>query len=263
MAKYVVIDFSEIFFTCVFSNWRMKHTPGMRFVMGIEWLVLRKLFSYTKAYPDHKIMLMADGTQSWRKEVYPEYKANRKVQRDKYEDIDWADIFTKYSQMLSALDMYTPMNVYRDDLLEADDLEAVLAKDGAEIVLFSSDKDLNQLAIYPNVTLISPKVKKVKNKFVTRVISDPYKELNKLVKSGDKADNVPPAKTEAQALINNKIVNLITLPPEIEARARSVLQQKHVKSINPEMFYELYPLSFIPGELTMLCEAQAQIVEDK
>lgn len=245
----VAIDFSEVFFTCIFSNWRMRHTPGIDMVMPVEWMVLRKIFSYIKAYPTHEVYLFADGTHTWRKDVDPNYKANRKDQRDKYEDIDWTDMFQKYADMLSALDLFTPVSVFRDELLEADDLEAILAKDGREIVIFSSDKDLNQLCVYPNVTLISPNKKKIKNKFVVREITEPLKELDKLVRCGDRADNVPSAKTEAQKIINNKLVNLITLPPEIEARARAVLNQPRAKQVDLARFCQMYRYKFVGKEI--------------
>lgn len=247
--KILCIDISEVFFTSVFANRRMKMTPGVQFAMSIEWLVLRKIFSYIRAYPDREVYLMGDGKNSWRKEVDPNYKGQRKEQRDKYEDLDWDDIFKKYSQLVSAIDTFTPMNVYMDEILEADDLEAVLATDGYDMVVFSSDKDLNQLTINPGVKLMCPKKKKVKNKFVERIITEPIKELDKLVRCGDKADNIPAAKTEAQKVINNKLVNLIDLPETIKERCRIVLTQPRTKNISYSFFCSLYKWSFVQQEL--------------
>lgn len=248
-SKILCIDISEVFFTSVFANRRMRMIPGIKMVMSIEWLVLRKIFSYIRAYPDREVYLMGDGKNSWRKEVDPNYKGQRKEQREKYEDIDWDDLFKRYSQLISTIDTFTPMNVYIDDLLEADDLEAILALDGNDLVIFSSDKDLNQLTIYPGVTLISPKKKKVKNKFVVREVTEPLKELDKLVRCGDKADNIPPAKTEAQKVINNKLVNLISLPQNIIDRGRLVLIQPRYKDISYATFCSFYKWGFVQQEL--------------
>lgn len=246
--QLVAIDFSEIFYTSVFSKRRMDMIPGVRKI-PLEFMVLKKLFCYAKAFPGREIYIMCDGGNTWRKEVYPEYKAQRKEQREKYEELDWPAIFASYGQMISAIDTFTPMNTFRDDILEADDLEAILAKDGEDLIIFSSDKDLNQLTIYPNVKLVSPKAKKIKNQFQFKVIENPMAELDKLVIKGDKCDNIPRATTEAQKIINNKIANLINLPPNIEERCRSVLNQPRKKTVNLTYFCELYKWGFVPIEL--------------
>lgn len=244
--QILAVDFSEVFFSSVFGHQRACQM-GMK--LPLEFIVLKKLFSYLKAFPGRDIYIMCDGTKTWRKEVYPEYKAQRKAQREKHEDLDWTDIFLKYGRMISDIENYTPMLTFRDDILEADDLEAILAKDGEDIIIFSSDKDLNQLTIYPNLKLVSPKGKKVKGKFVFKVIEDPIKELDKLVMKGDVADNVPRASSEAQKIINNKIVNLINLPTNIEARCRAVLNQARCKTPDLNGFCELYRWQFVRIEL--------------
>lgn len=247
MAKQILaIDFSELFFSSIFG-WRRACQMGNK--LPLEFMVLKKLFSYCKAFPGREIYIMCDGTKTWRKEVYPEYKAQRKEQRDKYEDLDWTDLFVKYGQMISAIENFTPMLTFRDDILEADDLEAILAKDGEDLIIFSSDKDLNQLTIYSNLKLVSPKGKKVKGKFAFKVVVDPLKELDNLVMKGDRCDNVPRASSEAQRIINNKIVNLINLPKNIEDRCRSVLNQARCKSPDLEEFCRLYQWQFVRIEL--------------
>lgn len=246
--QIVAIDFSEIFYTSVFAQRRMGMTPGVKEI-PLEFMVLKKLFSYIKAFPGREIYIMCDGGHTWRKDVYPEYKAQRKAQRDSYEELDWPDIFNRYGAMISAIDMFTPMNAFRDDSLEADDLEAILAKDGEDLIIFSSDKDLNQLTIYPNVKLVSPKKHKSGSKWEFKEVGDPMKELDILVMKGDKCDNIPRATTEAQRIINNKIANLINLPPIIESRCRTVLSQPRQKTINLTYFCELYNWKFVPIEL--------------
>jgi 5'-3' exonuclease len=245
--KLIVLDFSEIFFTSVFGHRRIVQS-GTK--MTLEFLVLRKIFSYIRPFPNRRVCLIADGVASWRKDVYPEYKGQRKQQRDSFEDLDWPIIFEKYSLMLSRFELYTNAYTYRDDKLEADDIIAVMVAGGQDIIVFSSDKDLNQLCIHNNLTLYSPKTKKVKNKFVPKVITNPILELEKLVKGGDRCDNIPSAKTEVQRIINNKLVNLLQLPPIIEDRIRLVINQRREKSQQDiEAFHSFYPYAFVPKEL--------------
>ena len=246
----VVVDFSEVFFTAVFGHRRMVEDGS---TLSLEFLLLRKLFSYIRPYPDRQVCFVSDGVDSWRKEVYPAYKGQRKAQRDGYADLDWPILFEKYAQTLSRFELFTNVYTYRDDKLEADDLIAVLCKDGYEMVVFSSDKDLNQLCIYNNITLISPKSKKIKDKWVPKVITNPMKELEVLVAKGDTCDNIPAGKTEAQRIINNKLVNLVQLPTIIEDRARQVLNQRRVKSPQDiEAFHSFYPFYFVPVELARI-----------
>lgn len=247
--KILAVDFSELFFTSLHACASMSRKGKS---MPLEYMVFKKLFSYTKRNPGREVYLLCDGHGSkyWRKEVYPEYKGTRKAQREAVEDLDWPDLFARYAQMVSVIDTFTPMECFREDSLEADDLMAVLAKQGHDLVIFCTDKDLNQLTIYNNVVLVSPKVKKVKDQFVVRQIANPALELKKLIEKGDKSDNIPAARTEAQRIINNKIVNLVQLPEVIEARATAVLAQPRVKNINIGAFCEVYSWDFCGIELT-------------
>lgn len=245
----VVIDYSELFFTSVFAIERCKKEGG--FIPEVEFLVLKKMFAYLKAFPDREMLLTMDGVSSWRKEVYPDYKGQRKEQREKY-DIDWKDMFYRYSELASYIDMYTPINTYRDDYLEADDFEAILAKQGHDMVVFSSDKDLNQLCIYTSVKLISMHSKKKGTKYPFKEVPNPILELTKLIESGDRADNIPKATTDAQREINKKIVDLLNLPEEVENRATALLEQPHVKTVNFSEFCNRYRWQFVRIECTRL-----------
>lgn len=247
--RLVIVDYSELFFTSIFAIERCKKMGG--FIPEVEFLVMKKMFAYLKTCPDREMMLMLDGVSSWRKEIDPNYKGQRKEQREKY-DIDWPDMFRRYAELSSLLDMYTPLNAYRDDYLESDDLIAVLAKQGHDIVAFSSDKDLNQLCYYGNIQLVSMHTKKKNNKYETKDIKNPIKELQKLIDKGDRADNIPKADSDMQRLINKKLVDLLNLPEHIEKRCEAVLAQQHVKLIRLEEIYARYPWKFIPYEMQRL-----------
>jgi len=240
MNKLLVIDYSELFYQSIFASRRLAINEG-GYKMPFEYLLLRKIATLHKKFPDREVVLVGDGRQSWRKQLYPDYKATRKSFRESYKDMDWGDLFQRYSTLLSMLDTHTPIKVYLDEFLESDDLVAGLAKSGVDIVAVSSDKDLHQLCIYPNVQLVSPRSPKLKIK----EIKNPKAELTKLIEGGDEADNIPRAKTPSQRLINQKLVDLTTLPDVIVKRIDEVLNQKREKALDLDTFTNHYRYKFL------------------
>ena len=240
MSKLLVIDYSELFYISLFAARRIASNGG-EFKMSFEYLLLRKIAALHKKFPDREIVLVGDGKQSWRKQLYPDYKATRKAGRDAYPDIDWVDMYQRYATLLSMFDIHTPVKVYLDEYLEADDLMAGLAKSGVDMIAVSSDKDLHQLCIYPNVKLVSPRSPTLKFKEIT----DPKAELTKLIEKGDSTDNIPRAKTPSQRLINQKLVDLTTLPDVIIKRIDEVLNQRREKALDLEAFTNCYKYKFL------------------
>ena len=60
----------------------------------LRHMVLNSIRMYRKKYSKEfgEIVVVADGTNNWRKRVFPQYKANRKKSRDK-SDLDFNEIF--------------------------------------------------------------------------------------------------------------------------------------------------------------------------
>ena len=99
--------------------------------------------------------------RSWRKDVYPEYKANRKVafaQQTEKEQEDHKLLVEAFDSFVDYLNTSTNITVLRNPRAEADDMIAVWveAHPDDEHVLISSDSDFFQLLRYPNVTLYDP-----------------------------------------------------------------------------------------------------------
>lgn len=128
---------------------------GMAFHMIIH--SMRK--EYSKWNGTHTIFYLEG--RSWRKDVYPEYKANRKVafaQQTAKEQEDHNLLVEAFDDFVNYLDTKTNITVLRNPVAEADDMIAVFieAHPDDKHILISSDSDFFQLLRYPNVMLYDP-----------------------------------------------------------------------------------------------------------
>ena len=130
-------------------------------------------------------VICCDSPKNWRKESFPEYKANRKKKRET-DTTDWTSLFEFLHQMIDDLREYFPYKVVKVESAEADDIIAVLTQEEMKnpTTIISSDKDFIQLQKYEGVQQWSPLTK-------DWVKGDPEASLwEKLVK-GDAGDGVP------------------------------------------------------------------------
>tara|TARA_Y100000356_G_scaffold125264_1_gene122034 strand:- start:197 stop:1030 length:834 start_codon:yes stop_codon:yes gene_type:complete len=130
-------------------------------------------------------VICCDSPKNWRKESFPEYKANRKKKRET-DTTDWTSLFEFLHQMIDDLREYFPYKVVKVEGAEADDIIAVLTQEEMKnpTTIISSDKDFIQLQKYEGVQQWSPLTK-------DWVKGDPEASLwEKLVK-GDAGDGVP------------------------------------------------------------------------
>ena len=131
------------------------------------------------------LVICCDSAKNWRKDSFPEYKANRKKKRED-DTTDWKSLFQFLDEMIEDLRNYFPYKVMRVERAEADDIIAVLNEYVATnpTLIISSDKDFIQLQKYEGVQQWSPLTKDF-------VKGDPEASLwEKLVK-GDTGDGVP------------------------------------------------------------------------
>jgi 5'-3' exonuclease len=99
--------------------------------------------------------------RSWRKAIYPDYKANRKVafaQLTPKEQEDRSLLQEAFDDFVEYLDKKTNITVLQNPGAEADDMIAVFieAHPDDNHVLISSDSDFFQLLRHPNVTIFDP-----------------------------------------------------------------------------------------------------------
>mgnify|MGYP000100119888 FL=1 len=141
---------------------------------------------FTKDYGE--MVICCDGKDNWRKKVFPEYKANRRKNREN--DItDWKTLFELLHEMREDLNKYFPYKVMHIDSAEADDIIGVLVEERQGIehsptLILSSDKDFIQLQKFDKVKQWSPLQKKF-------IVGDPAESLYDKTIRGDTGDGVP------------------------------------------------------------------------
>lgn len=157
----------------------------------IRHLVLNSIRNYRIKYKKTygEIVICTDTKSSWRKGVYPYYKAHRKAIREKQKSekgMDWSVLFKTIHEIIDEIDTFFPYKVISIPHAEGDDVIAVLARNFQEkSIIISSDKDFTQLHKYKNIKQYSPIQKKMLNG------SEPYKYLKEHIIRGDKGDGVP------------------------------------------------------------------------
>lgn len=160
---------------------------------------LRTVQSLAQSYDCAKIIIAADqGSSSFRKEICPDYKANRK---EKYKDqteeekLEMERFFTEYENTLQLLsEKYL---VLRRKYVEADDLAAYIVRykesfNIENIWLISSDRDWD-LLVNEEVSRFSTVTRKETTLYNWNEFFDfPQEEyISFKVLTGDKGDNIP------------------------------------------------------------------------
>lgn len=170
-----------------------------------------------------ELVIACDDRKYWRREYFPHYKGNRKIDREK-SSIDWPALFDAINMIKQEIKDNFPYRVIQVDHVEADDVIASLCmkfgsdlNNGNEILILSGDKDFVQLQKYGNVRQYDP-IKKQ-----DMVSSDPEMFLQRLILSGDRGDGVPNvlspddciiAGVRQKALRETKIDEILNTPYE-------------------------------------------------
>ena len=175
---------------------------------------------------NHMAVLFDAGRDTFRNEIYPDYKAHRPPPPE--------DLVPQFALIREATRAFNLASIERDGF-EADDLIASYARaardEGYEVVIVSSDKDLMQL-IEPGVSMHDPLKdraigeQEVREKFGV----GPEKMVDLQALAGDATDNVPGVpgigvKTAAE------LINTFGGLDEVLARAEEIKQPKRRQSL--------------------------------
>lgn len=158
----------------------------------IRHMILNSIRMYNKKYRNEygQMIICADGMNTWRKDFYPFYKANRKKSRDE-SSMDWTEIFRILHLVRDEIRDYLPYKVIHMEGVEADDIIGTLTMQtqefgmGEPVMIISSDKDFIQLQKFNNVKQFSP----IQKKLVTD--PNPRMYLFNHVMRGDSGDGIP------------------------------------------------------------------------
>ena len=153
----------------------------------IRTLVLNNLKYYRGRFNEKygELVICCDSKHYWRRDYFPNYKANRKKDRAS-SGHDWDFIFTSLNDVRDEIKEHFPYKVLEVYGAEADDIIATLVKyeKSDDTVIISSDKDFIQLHSH-KVKQYSP----VSKKFVNGSV--PLEYLREHIIKGDRSDGVP------------------------------------------------------------------------
>lgn len=205
----ILLDFSNIIVGSIMIAHKTSHEEKITDDF-IRHLVLNSIRNFRVKHKDKygEIVICTDCHGSWRKGVFPQYKAHRKIKREKQktqEGMDWSALFKTINDIIIEIDTHFPYKVISVPHAEGDDVIAVLAKNVQEkSIIISSDKDFSQLHRYKHIKQYSPIQKKM------LVTSDPYKYLQEHIIRGDKGDGVPNILSADDCIVNGERQKPIT-----------------------------------------------------
>ena len=247
MNSYLLIDTSYMVFYRYYAirSWYLRAFPDTleldeeiiinkfqkRFIEGLEEL--------SKKYktPYNNIFLCCDCPQQeiWRKEIYPEYKNNRKY------DHDVSKAFTIFFEKIYPLLEKKNINIIKCKHAEADDIAAIITKElqhENKVTIITSDQDYLQL-LNENTQIFN--LNKKKNNLREKSLGAPHLDLQVKIIIGDKSDNISGCfprcgqKTAIKYIKENKLESLFIKYP----------QSKNIYEINQRII----DFDFIPTNI--------------
>ncbi len=182
----IIIDMNQIAVASLMMHLHMN--KGELEEDMVRHMILNSVRMYRTMFNEDygEIVLAYDSRAYWRKEIFPQYKSNRRKNREE-DDKDWDSIFDVLNNIKEEIKEFLPYKVVEVYGAEADDVIATLCKhyQNEKVMIVSGDKDFIQLQKYDNVKQYSPITKKL----VDGV--DPKVYIKEHVLKGDKSDGVP------------------------------------------------------------------------
>ena len=159
----------------------------------VRHMVLNSIRMYRSKFGEEygELVLCYDSKRYWRREYFPNYKSNRKKDREK-SGLDWNLIFETLNNIRDEIKENFPYKVLEVDGAEADDCIATVIEYVSKtptafenVLILSGDKDFIQLQKHNFVKQYSP----VQKKFVNG--QDPHLYIKEHILKGDRSDGVP------------------------------------------------------------------------
>ena len=205
----IVVDYNQTAISSLMANLAGRRDVEVNIPL-VRHMIINALRSYRKKFgPEFGEMVIAcDNRHYWRRQYFPNYKANRKKSRED-SGFDWNSIFEALHLVRAELTEHFPYPVIDVDGAEADDVIATLAEysqtsntDGLlpsqePFLVLSGDHDFNQLQKWGNVKQYAP----IQKKFI-KLTETPEAVLMEHIIMGDKGDGVPNILSDDDTFVN-------------------------------------------------------------
>lgn len=194
---------------------------------------------YNVQYRDDygQLVICCDAGNNWRRDEFPQYKANRKKNRDNSVH-DWNSIFNTLAEVRQEVQDYMPYRMVYVDRCEADDAIGVLAAKYSAVdpvMIVSPDRDFVQLQQYANVKQFS----NIQKKMVEPKLGSAKADLLDKIMRGDAGDGVPNVLSDDDCIItegkrqtplSKKKIEMLLENPEAlgTSTARRIIRNRNV-----------------------------------
>ena len=215
----ILIDFSQLAISCavVFPDDMQKGKDTQKMQDIIRHVTLKSIVTTKQKFKKYgEVILCCDSSPSWRRKVFPYYKAHRAKNREE-SNIDWETIRKFIDELKFDLEENFPYKIISAPYAEGDDCIAVLTKhistgdvfaesdnpldafsgEPPPILISSSDHDFKQLHKFKNVKQWSMMQKKMVDKAENDFIID------KII-GGDGGDGIPSVLMPDDWLVNGE-----------------------------------------------------------
>ena len=182
----ILVDMNQISVASVMMHLHMSKNTVPEDDM-VRHMILNSLRMYRTRFSSEfgELVLCYDSRHYWRRDYFPEYKANRRKDR-KESSHNWDGIFECLNAIKEEIRINMPYKFLEVYGAEADDIIATICSEYAEeIIIISGDKDFIQLQRFPNVKQYSPITKKMVNG------ENPSGYLKEHIFRGDTSDGIP------------------------------------------------------------------------
>ena len=190
----IIVDLNQIMISNLMVQINGRHAVELSEDL-VRHMILNSLRGINKKFKKDygELVIASDGKHSWRKQVFPNYKANRKKNREK-SGHDWESIFDFLNRIKLELKEFLPYKIIEVETAEADDVIAVLIRKlekivgpnhAKKILIVSGDKDFIQLH-NEYVKQYNP----ILNKYVGKD-ETPGIYIKEHILKGDRSDGVP------------------------------------------------------------------------
>ena len=196
----IFVDFNQVCISNIMQD--IKNNSDIEENL-VRHMILSSLLMYKQKFgPEYgELVICCDSPKSWRKDVFPFYKANRKSYREN-SDFDWKKIFLILNKIRDELRESFPYRVIEVDGAEADDIIGQFALNAKQpVLILSSDKDFIQLQSNPNVKQYSI----IQKKYLNGINPDTY--LKEHIIKGDRGDGIPNILSDDDTFVSEKRQN--------------------------------------------------------
>ena len=228
----ILVDFSQI----VIGSYMTAAKHATVDMDVVRPAVLNTLRIYRTKFVDEygELVLCCDDRKSWRKQIFPNYKASRKKSRSAA-GIDWNHLYESLNKLKEELQQWFPYKLLQEETAEADDIIAtIVGLIDERTLILSSDKDFVQLHKF-NVRQYSPMQKKF-------VEGDAKENLHEKIIRGDVGDGIPNIMSDDNVFVD-------------EGRRQKPITKKKV-----DAWFELDPETYCTDEMLRNYNRNQQLI---